>query len=441
MAMKIDIPLQKIDEEQRLVIGRATQEVVDKSGEIMDYELSKVNFKAWSNDFAKRTNGKSYGNLRQQHDSHKAIGKLVKPPSFNDDDKAIDICAKVVDDNAWELVKSGVLNAFSIGGSYGKQWFDDSDNFHYEAIPAEISLVDNPCCPTAVVEFFKTDGSIEYKKINKKECLKLDNEVKKALDDFKDSMLKAFDALEKSTNKEQVEEMAKADEPNKPVEDEKEVEKQEEAVEKADDNVEKSSDEPKDEVEKTVEKCDTVKNDGEVVTEDCFTACSKAMDSADDTVKENCNKLFHKMVEKQLYCKCDKCTKAIEGTVEKADADNVLHKADTEKAELTKDVESEKLAKAVELLSELQKGVDSLKADNEKLRKQVEKLENEPVVGGAIIGCGSVTMDKTVGTSTANKEFGEAEMLRKMRDEADSSVMKEAYSEQLAKLELKKMYK
>ena len=433
MAMKIDIPLMKINEEQRLVIGRATQEVIDKSGEVMDYELSKPNFKAWSDDFAKRTNGKSYGNLRQQHDSHKAIGKLVKPPLFNDSDKAIDICAKVVDDNAWELVKSGVLNAFSIGGSYGKQWFDDNDNYHYEAIPAEISLVDNPCCPTAVVEFFKTDGSIEYKKMNKKGCLKLDNEVKKSLDDFKNSILKAFKALEDSTNGNKQVEVVKADEPETPVIEDNNIQ---EVVEKAVDNAENHDND----TEKQVEKSEAVENNG-VANEDCFTACSKAMDSADDTVKENCSKLFHKMVEKQLYCKCDKCAKAIEGTVDKADTDNVLHKAEADNTELNKNIDSEKLAKAVDLLAELQKGVDTLRADNEKLRKQVEKLENEPVAGGAIIGCGTVTMDKTVGTTTASREVGEADMLRKLRDEADSSVMKEAYSEQLAKLELKKMYK
>ena len=430
--MKIDIPLMKIDEEQRLVIGRATQEVVDKSGEVMDYELSKPNFIAWSSDFAKRTNGKSYGNLRQQHDSHKAIGKLVKPPSFNDDDKAIDICAKVVDDTAWGLVKSGVLNAFSIGGSYGKQWFDDNDNYHYEAVPSEISLVDNPCCPTAVIEFFKTDGSIEYKKINKKECLKLDNEVKKALDNFKNSMMKAFKALEDSTNGDKQVEVTKADEPETPVEDNE----TQEVVEKAVDNAENHDND----TETQVEKSEAVENTGSA-NEDCFTACSKAMDSADDSIKENCSKLFHKMVEKQLYCKCDMCAKAIEGTVNKADTDNVLHKAEADNTELSKNIDSEKLAKAVDLLAELQKGVDTLKADNEKLRKQVEKLENEPVAGGAIIGCGTVTMDKTVGTTTASKEVGEADMLRKLRDEADSSVMKEAYSEQLAKLELKKMYK
>ena len=62
MGFNMSIPLFKIDEEQKLVYGRATQEVLDKANEIMDYESSKPMFEKWSNDFATRTNGKSYGN-------------------------------------------------------------------------------------------------------------------------------------------------------------------------------------------------------------------------------------------------------------------------------------------------------------------------------------------------------------------------------------------
>ena len=57
MGFNMSIPLFKIDEEQKLVYGRATQEVLDKANEIMDYESSKPMFEKWSNDFATRTNG------------------------------------------------------------------------------------------------------------------------------------------------------------------------------------------------------------------------------------------------------------------------------------------------------------------------------------------------------------------------------------------------
>ena len=44
MGFNMNIPLFKIDEEQKLVYGRATQEVLDKANEIMDYESSKPMF-------------------------------------------------------------------------------------------------------------------------------------------------------------------------------------------------------------------------------------------------------------------------------------------------------------------------------------------------------------------------------------------------------------
>ena len=416
----VKIPLNKIDEEQRIVVGRATQEIEDKSGEIMDYQSSKPNFKAWSDDFAKRTQGKSYGNLRQQHDPHKAIGKLIEPPVFNDDEKAIDICAKVVDNDAWELVKSGVLNAFSIGGKYGHQWFDDDNIYHYEAIPAEISLVDNPCCSTAIVEYIKTDGSSEHKVLRNKGEIKLTDEMKKEVGE----MLKSFKA-------DMINEIKKAVKPD----DEKNKDDEKPADNKKEN--EKSADDEADKTIEPAEKAD-VKS-----ANDCFKDCEKALENADDKIKDSCNKLFHKMVEKGLYCKCDKCAKAVESVAEKSDADNDLNKADSNNDNTNvKAVESEQLAKAIDVINELKKGFDALKADNDDLRKQVDELGNMPMQGGAIVANNTMAMDKTVGImhgkETANNE---ADMLRKLRDEADSAVMKQAYSEQLAKLELKKMFK
>ena len=173
MNFSMNIPLSKAYEDKRLVFGRATQQIVDRAGEMMDYDSSKPYFLEWSNDFAKRTNGKSYGAIRQQHDSKKAIGKIIKPLSFNDEDKAIDICVKVVDENAWKMVTESVLTAFSIGGSYGKQWIDEDGVNRYTAIPTEISLVDQPACPTAVIEFIKADGTTETKTL-KKEVINVD---------------------------------------------------------------------------------------------------------------------------------------------------------------------------------------------------------------------------------------------------------------------------
>lgn len=66
--MTLFIPITKIDKAKRLVYGRLSQEVADKSGEILDYETSKPAFQKWSDEQFKASGGKSRGNLRAMHD-------------------------------------------------------------------------------------------------------------------------------------------------------------------------------------------------------------------------------------------------------------------------------------------------------------------------------------------------------------------------------------
>jgi hypothetical protein len=165
----------------------------------------------------------------------------------------------------------------------------------------------------------------------------------------------------------------------------------------------------------------------------------------DENVKKGCSKLFHKIVELGLACKCDKCAKAVEGaTAEKAAADTDLHKAESVEDKLVKvSVSTDELVKAMGVIDELKKAFDGLKSDNDELRKQVEKLENTPVAGGAIVANGTMAFDKSIGDLMGNapvKEKSEADMLRNLIEKADSAVLKQAYSEQLAKLEMKKVF-
>lgn len=162
MSMNLFAQITKVDEAKRLVIGRAVQEVPDLADEIFDYESSKPHFKAWSDEFSKDTEGKSLGNLRAMH-GKVAAGKLVGI-DFNDGDKAVDISAKVVDEGEWMKVLEGVYTGFSIGGSYvgerKTEKIGGKEIKRYTAKPAEISLVDSPCVPSA--KFFqvhKADGS------------------------------------------------------------------------------------------------------------------------------------------------------------------------------------------------------------------------------------------------------------------------------------------
>jgi hypothetical protein len=154
------IPITKVDAQQRLVYGVATAEAEDRAGEICDYASTKPLYEKWSKDIARSTGGKSRGNLRAMHGAV-AAGK-VTALHFNDKQKQIEICAKIVDDSEWNKVKEGVYTGFSQGGTYARRWTDEDGRTHYTAAPNEISLVDLPCLPEAVFEMVKADGSREW---------------------------------------------------------------------------------------------------------------------------------------------------------------------------------------------------------------------------------------------------------------------------------------
>lgn len=159
--LKLFAQLAKIDEGRREVWGIATAEVVDKDGEIFDYESSKPYFKAWSAEIEKATDGKSLGNVREMHTSS-AVGKLISL-TFDDEQKRIQVGAKIVDDAAWKKCTDGVYTGFSIGGCYVKAW-KDGEFTRFTADPAEISVVDNPCVPAAHFTAIKIDGTSEIRK-------------------------------------------------------------------------------------------------------------------------------------------------------------------------------------------------------------------------------------------------------------------------------------
>ncbi len=157
MKLRLFVPLTKVDAVQRMVYGVATAEEVDKSGEIFDYDSSKPYFKTWSDGFVKATDGKSFGNVRAMHG--KVSAGVLKAIDFNDDDKRIEVAAKITDDNEWNKVLEGNYTGFSIGGAYAKVWKDETlGKNRFTANPAEISVVDNPCVTSATFSMIKADG-------------------------------------------------------------------------------------------------------------------------------------------------------------------------------------------------------------------------------------------------------------------------------------------
>lgn len=160
--LNLFLPLTKIDVENRLVYGVVAAEVVDNSGETFDYSKSKPYFEKWSANAELTSGGLSKGNLREMHGKI-AAGKLTDL-AFDDDTKTIECCAKVVDDQAWAKCLEGVYTGFSMGGRYAEKWVEKmagGEQKRYAGDPAEISLVDKPCIPTATFQLIKADGMVE----------------------------------------------------------------------------------------------------------------------------------------------------------------------------------------------------------------------------------------------------------------------------------------
>jgi hypothetical protein len=182
--METFFQIRKVDEEKRLVYGRATQETLDRSGEVMDYESSKPLIEAWSAEAFDATGGLSKGNIRSMHRADIAAGK-VEEIEFDDDAKAVDLVVKVVDEAEWAKVTEGVYTGFSMGGKYARKWADPSITtatgkaaVRYTAQPSEISLVDRPCVPTAgFFEIRKTDGTTEQRAFHQGETMEDETKV------------------------------------------------------------------------------------------------------------------------------------------------------------------------------------------------------------------------------------------------------------------------
>lgn len=103
----IDVPIVKVDEERRMVYGYATMEQIDSQDEIVDYEASKRAFSNW------------IGNIREQHDDKKAIGKGIEI-RFDDENRGVWLGSHISEsadgENTWTKIKERILTGYSIGG-------------------------------------------------------------------------------------------------------------------------------------------------------------------------------------------------------------------------------------------------------------------------------------------------------------------------------------
>lgn len=162
----ISFPIDFVKKEERIVVGIATADNIDKAGDIIDFDASLLAFKNWS------------GNIREMH-SPIAVGKAVKyepiviqgadGESYN----AIRVEAYISKgaQDTWEKVLDGTLRAFSIGGRILEKQMDTKKIFRGKPVNiiknyelGELSLVDNPANQVAVIDIVKmsNDGNLDY---------------------------------------------------------------------------------------------------------------------------------------------------------------------------------------------------------------------------------------------------------------------------------------
>ncbi len=141
--MKIFVPIAKIDDEQRLVYGYATTEALDAQGEVVKRVAIEAALPAYMR----------YANIREMHQ----LSAVGVAEAADLDEKGLYLKAKVVDDEAWAKVKAGVYKGFSIGGRVTGRDADDRKLITGVELH-EISLVDRPANPEAMIDAFKIWG-------------------------------------------------------------------------------------------------------------------------------------------------------------------------------------------------------------------------------------------------------------------------------------------
>ena len=159
--LNVSMPIAKVDKERRIVSGFATLDNVDRQGDVVPAEASVRAFKGFA------------GNIREQHDSTKAVGKMIefKEDMYYDKESetmfnGVYVSAYVSKgaEDTWQKVLDGTLTGFSIAGEITE------DDIIYDAFLekniriikdyslSELSLVDVPANQYANVLSIQKNG-------------------------------------------------------------------------------------------------------------------------------------------------------------------------------------------------------------------------------------------------------------------------------------------
>lgn len=142
-ATRFTASIERIDEEQRLVWGYASTTALAADGKVLTIDAMKNAL----DDYM------AFANVREMHQLWAA--GVTKEATV--DDKGMFVCVHVVDDAAWEKVKSGVYKAFSIGAKV----LSIIGNVIHSIVINEISLVDRPSDPEALFTMWRAATSQE----------------------------------------------------------------------------------------------------------------------------------------------------------------------------------------------------------------------------------------------------------------------------------------
>lgn len=135
---KIYIPIQRIDEEKRMVYGYGHRgDLVDSYGTIIDLDSVKrclPDYKKWRN-------------IREMHTAS-AVGRADE---ITVDERGVYLGVYVGDDQAWSKVKDKIYRGFSVGG---KKDYQEDDRLYLKRI-TEFSLVDRPSNDGCEIDEFR----------------------------------------------------------------------------------------------------------------------------------------------------------------------------------------------------------------------------------------------------------------------------------------------
>jgi|APSaa5957512535_1039671.scaffolds.fasta_scaffold00879_20 hypothetical protein len=178
--LQLSFPISFIKKEERVVVGIATSDNIDKSGDVVDFQASVSAFGNWQ------------GNIREMHQPL-AVGKAVGYRSVDinhegQNFKGIEVSAYISKgaEDTWQKVLDGTLSAFSIGGRIMERVEDEHRMFRGQPVSVvteyelgELSLVDNPANPAANITLVKADdaGLVYALDVEEVECNKSGDSV------------------------------------------------------------------------------------------------------------------------------------------------------------------------------------------------------------------------------------------------------------------------